>query len=223
MAKVIGPLHSDHVKGSMSGLQFSEYRGMAVCKRKLRPVLRATTVQASNRAIVGWLSTAWGLEDPADRAMWDIWAQNHPKPNGFGGNFQLDGNQAYMMLNHTAVRLGGEVAKQSQPPVADVSPRIDTLTATGGGAVGEIDLVWTVFGTGLAADFCEVLCTGAFESAGRRAVLTKLKFNQSVAGNVATAKVTGLQPGKWHWLAVRYVSADGQTTVPQYIQYQSSI
>ena len=40
MAKVAGPLHSDHVKGSISGMQFSEYRGLAICKRKLRPVDR---------------------------------------------------------------------------------------------------------------------------------------------------------------------------------------
>ena len=71
MAKVVGPLHSDHVKGSMSGVTFREYRGMAVCCRKLRPVERNRNVQPNNRAILSAIARAWGSVSAPDRALWD--------------------------------------------------------------------------------------------------------------------------------------------------------
>jgi len=218
MAKVIGPLHSDHVKGSMSGMQFSEYRGMAVCKRKLRPVLRMRTVQPTNRAILSWLARSWGGELPENRALWDNWAATHPIPNGFGGTFQLDGNQAYNMLNHTAVRLGGEVAKKSAPPSANLTKVVDTLSAVP--APTSVALSWTVFGTGLAADYCEVRIAGPFSSIGRRAIYSRLKYLADVAGNIATYTALGLQANTSYWFAVRYVGVDGQRSTWQFIQVQ---
>jgi hypothetical protein len=223
MAKVLGPLHSDHVKGSISGSTFSEYRGLAVVKRKLRPVNRAVTVQASNRAILSWLSRAWGDELLEDRLLWDVWAQNHPVPNGFGGTFQLKGNQAYIALNSVAVRLGGEAAKQSQPPIADMNQVIDTLTLLTGSGIGTLTAQWTVFGTGSADDFVEVSYCGPFQSAGRMAVAEKFKVYDAVAGTVVEKTLVGLQPGAWYWVAVRYIDKFGQVSVRQTGMLQSEI
>jgi hypothetical protein len=157
------------------------------------------------------LARYWGDESAEDRALWDAWAAAHPEPNGFGGTFQLDGNQAYIKLNHTAVRLSGWGDKGAQPPTSDPEATVDTVVAAAG-AAGEIDINWTMLGTGDASSYNEVWVAGPFQSPGRRSVKTRFKFNQTVAGNITLASVTGLQPNAWYWVEVRYTRRDGQVT-----------
>ena len=213
MAKVLGALHSDQVKGSYSGMTFRMYRGMQTLSRKLRPVRRYRTVQPINRAIFGHLSRSWGLESDENRALWDFWASQHPIPNGFGGTFQLDGNQAYMMLNHSTIRLDGYAAQQSAPPLVLPPATIDTLVAvTGVGLAGDIDITITHLGTGIASDFNEYRIVGPFGGNSRRSVASRYVFNKTTAGNVLTATISDLFPGGGYWIRARYIADDGQPT-----------
>jgi len=218
MAKVVGPLHSDHVKGSMSGVTFREYRGMAVASRKLRPVGRDRSVQPNNRAILSAIARAWGSVSASDRALWDAYAVTHPFPNGFGGTFQLDGNQMFMAINHNAVRLGTWGSLKQQPPATGLTIVVDVLTALPLVPVGQIKLDWTLMGTGVAGDNIEVRYAGPFTSPGRRAIKARLSYKISTAGNITTTTVIGLQSNAWHWFAVRYVRADGVHSAWQYVQ-----
>jgi len=218
MAKIVGPLHSDHVKGSMSGITFREYRGMAVASRKLRPVERNRSVQPNNRAILSAIARAWGSVTAPDRALWDAYAVTHPFPNGFGGTFQLDGNQMFMAINHNAVRMGTWASLKQQPPATGLTIVVDVLTATALVPVGSIKLDWTLMGNGLPTDNIEVRYAGPFTSPGRRAIKARLSFKVSAAGNSPTTTVTGLQSNAWHWFAVRYVRADGLHSAWQYVQ-----
>jgi len=218
MAKAVGPLHSDHVTGSVSGITFREYRGMAVVSRKLRPVERDRTVQPNNRAILSAIARAWGSVSAPDRALWDAYAVTHPFPNGFGGTFQLDGNQMFMAINHNAVRLGTWASLKQQPPATGLTIVIDVLTATALVGVGQIKLEWTLMGNGLPTDNIEVRYAGPFTSPGRRAIKARLSFKVSAAGNSPTTTVTGLQSNAWHWFAARYVRADGVHSGWQYVQ-----
>jgi hypothetical protein len=169
-------------------------------------------MQSDNRSIFGELSRMWGREIDTDRALWDEWAKANPQPNGFGGTFQLDGNQAYMMLNHTAVRLGGWVAKKSQPPVATLPATVDTLSAVGGVPVGTIVCTTTKLGTGVATAYTEFHIAGQFQSPGRRSIESRFKYVADVAGNVDTYTITGLQSNVWYWVRARYVGLDGQVS-----------
>jgi hypothetical protein len=148
----------------------------------------------------------------ADRILWDLWARANPRPNGFGGQFQIDGMQAYMMLNHTAVRLGGWAKKKSQPPVASLPATVDTLAVVPNVAAGCVDLTITKLGTGLAADYVEIHIAGQFQSPGRRAVESRFVYLLDIAGNTGTSFVGNLQSDAWYWFRARYVGADGQTS-----------
>jgi hypothetical protein len=218
MAKVIGPLHSDRVSGSVSGLQYSEYRGMAVVKRKLRPVGRDRGVQPNNRAILSALARSWGYETEPNRALWDDYAATHPVPNGMGGTFQLDGSQMYLALNHQAVRMGTWASKKSTPPPTNLNVVVDVLTATALVPAGQVKLDWTVMGTGLVGDNIEVCMAGPFSSGGRRAVKAMLSYKVSTAGNVVTTTISNLLSNAYYWFSVRYVRADGLVSATQYVQ-----
>jgi hypothetical protein len=212
MAKVLGPLHSDRVKGSVSGQTFREYRGQASVTRRARPVRRNTNVLSNVRSIFSYLSKKWGTLSLADRQMWTDYAAAHPVPNGMGGTFQLDGNQYFMKLNHTCIRIFGEAGEKTQPPVGEPPAVIDTLIAVGGAASGEIVIEYTQLGTPLATDANEVQFAGPFNSPGRVSVGSRFRYNQDKAGDVLIATLTGCQPGANYWVRVRYISEDGQVS-----------
>jgi hypothetical protein len=168
-------------------------------------------MQPNNRSILGFLSRNWGNESAPDRALWDAWAAAHPVPDGFGGTFQLDGNQAYIKLNHTAIRLYGGAGKNAQPPVSDLPAVCDSLVVTSL-VVGEAVPTWTILGVGAAGDKVEVWIAGPFTSPGRRAVSARFTYVTKENGNVLTSFVANLQSGAYYWLKVRYTGADGQTS-----------
>jgi len=210
MAKILGPLHSDRVKGSISGMTFREYRGMSTVVRRPRPVDRRTTLLSNNRSIFGYLSRKWSLIPLADRLLWSDFAATHPRSNGMGGTFQLDGNQMFMSLNHTSIRLGGAAGEFATPPIIESPAEVDTLVAVEGVAEGGVTLTWTVLGTADAGDFIEVQLAGPFNSPGRVSIGSRFKYQSDQIGTLLTLEVTGLQPAAWYWFRVRYVDISGQ-------------
>jgi len=222
MAKLQGPLHSDHAKGSVSGLTFREYRGLATVTRRPRSVFRVNPLQSNVRSILGQLSKSWGFLTEEQRQAWRDWAAVNPVPDGFGGTFQLDGNQAYIMLNHTAVRLADWDAMQELPPEAYCPATVDTLVAEDGVASGEVKLTWTTMGEPLVTDFHEIHHTKGFQSPGRVAVENHYR-SQGLhpSGTTYTLTVTGLELNLWYWFRVRYVDAYGQRSNWLRVQWQS--
>ena len=221
MAKVLGPMHSDRVKGSFSGATFREYRGMSTVVRRARPVKRGTTMLSNNRSIFGWLARHWGSVDADDRALWTAYAASHPRSNGMGGTFQLDGNQMFMSLNHTAIRIGGIAKYLDTPPVVELPATIDTLIAVSGAASGEIDLDWTYVGTEDASDFVEIQYAGPFNSPGRIAVSNRFRYWVDLAGNIKTYTMDTLQPEAWYLIRVRYIGFNGVISNWVYDQAQA--
>lgn len=212
MAKCQGPLHSDHAKGSMSGITFREYRGLATATRRPRPVRRTTRPMSSIQAILSHLARHWNDLSAADRELWRVYSQNHPVPNGFGGTFQLDGNQMFIRLNSNAIRLGGAAGEEPQPPVVDSPANVDTLIGAETLVLGEIQLDWTHLGTPDALHFNEVQFAGPFDSPGRVSVGSRFRYIEAVAGDLLTDTLDGMQPLAWYWFRVRYVTAAGQVT-----------
>lgn len=219
MAKILGPLHSDRAKGSVSGNTYREYRGMATCSRRARPVRGVSTVLSNVRSIFSYLSKKWGSLSAVNRQLWADYASAHPVNNGMGGTFQLDGCQYFMKLNHTNIRIGGEVAEATTPPVTEPPAVVDTLIAAQGLAAGAITVNWTHLGTPDAGDFNEIQVAGPFNSAGRVSVESRFRYNQDVAGNITTCEISGLQASAWYWVRGRYVSFDGQLS--NWVAYQS--
>lgn len=216
MAKVLGPLHSDHVKGSVSGITFREYRGLSTTTRRpIRPIVIIRFLP-NIRAILSYLSRQWGDLSADHRQAWKDYASGHGVPNGLGGTFILDGNQMHMKLNHTAIRLGGYVAYQTMPPTADSPAVCDVFTCSTGPAEGQITADWTHLGTPVAADTNEVDISLPFPSPARNPGSSRFRSKNLVTGTNVTCLVDGLQAGMNYVLRIHYVTAAGQKTTYLY-------
>ena len=210
---VLNPMFAIDARGSITGITFSNGPGGSQAKKKAKPARRRRTSQPRNRSILIILSRQWGSLTSQQRTDWITYAGNNPVPNKFGNDIILSGSNYFVKLNHTAVRLADGTAVVVTPPVTDPPAAVDTLTvATGATTPGDVDLTWTEFGVGIAADFYEIQVAGPFQSAGRESVDSKYKFNQTVAGNVLLVTVAGLVELMQYWFRVRYVGKDGQIT-----------
>jgi len=223
MAKVLGPLHSDHVKGSFSGLTYREYRGLATTTRRPRPVRRISRPLSDVRSILAYLCRSWNNLDISQQAAWKAYAQNHPTPNGFGGSFMLDGNQMFIKLNALAIRLFSLSVFYDMPPIDDSPAVVDTLVASAGAASGEIKLDWTHLGIPAADDANEIQLTRYFDSSGRAAVESAFRFHSTTSGNIITSTISDLVPDGWYWARVRYVTQRGQVTNFVWSQAQAKV
>ncbi len=213
MPVVQGPFMSVDARGSAFGLTASSVRGGHIMKKKARPSTKYEPYQNRARAILGWLSRQWGDLTTIQRNSWDEWALDHPGTDKFGDPFIMAGFNAFMMLNHHAVRFGGGVGMNVLPPEDPPVSSILLLTADPGVIdAGDIALEWSELGTGIAEDFWEVHGAGPFQSQGRKSVTARFKQSRLVDGDEMASTVKELDVGMWYWFRVRYVAKDGQTT-----------
>lgn len=211
MPVVQGPFMSVNARGSAFGMTASFTRGGIVMKKKSTPSQKYEQHLNRVRAILGYLSRQWGELTTAQRDSWDAWAIDHPGTDKFGDPFIMSGFNAFIMLNHQAIRFGEGGAMNTLPPEDPPPTSILAMTAsTGAGVAGDVDLSWTQTGTGIAADYWEVQVAGPFQSKGRKSVESRYAYKTKVAGNILLATVSGLDEGMHYWFRVRYVAADGQ-------------
>jgi len=219
MAVVKGPFMSVDARGSAGGLTASFVKGGIVMKSKANPATKYEPNLNRTRSILGWLSRRWGELTDGQRDAWGAWAIDHPGTDKFGDPFIMSGFNAFIMLNHNAVRLQHGLAQKALPPEDPPAAAINGLDCTiGVGNPGEIDCAWSQNGMGLANDYWEIHAAGPFQSKGRKSVISRFKWVAQVAGNVLLETLTGLCEGMWYWIRVRYVAEDGQITAWMAVQ-----
>lgn len=221
MATVKDPLHSIQARGSVEGVTYSVWRGLNTARRKGRPVRRTRTTQPNNRSILGYLSRKFSDLSLEQMTAWENWATNHPEQDKYGGTFILSAIQAFIKLNHTSKRL--LATEDLDPPTEDPVATVEILNGVAGIAPGDVDLTWTLAGTGAAADKNEIQIAGPFMSKGRRSIESRFRYLQSVAGNILLDTVSGLTEGMWYWFRVRYVALSGMTTNWVWVQAQPAV
>lgn len=224
MAVVKNPFLSTDARGSLGGMTASVVRGGKVLKAKSKPSRRMRQALNLVRSVMGYLSRLWGEITDEQRYEWSQYALNHPGTDKFGDPFIMSGFNAFVMLNHTAIRIFGVGEEALDPPVTSPQTSISVLTAAIGAVnVGDIDLIWTENGTGIAADKWEIQQAGPFQSKGRESVLSRFRSIDKVAGNVLLSTIAGLTEEMWYWFRVRYIDATGQVTAWQIAQQTPKI
>lgn len=221
MAKLLNPMMSGAAKGTINGVTFSGWHGLGIAKRKPTPARRLRTTQPANRARIGFLARNWGFLTEAQRILWRAWAVSHPQPDGFGGTFLMTGINAYCQLNVRAMMSQVLVAPIEDAPVVNLDVAMATLVAVDGAQDGAITLNFTESGTGVATDAFEVGVAGPFQSPGVFDAAGHYSVDSYVAGNLATAVLTGFVVDAWYWFRVRYVKEDGQASAYLYVQHQA--
>jgi len=222
MAVVLNPFFSTKARGSIGGITASRSGVGAVLKTKARIPRRTRPYQPSQRSIMGWCARQYGKLTTEQRAEWEAYATNHPHPDGFGGTFILTPEQAYLMLNVVAVRLGTDTALQTSPPAEDPPASIYYLMCEQGPADGDCMLGWTHLGTGVIEDFIDIQRAGPFQSPGRVEVHNRYREMRRMSGEALSYTYEGLIVDMWYWFRVRYVDKYGQVTNWMNVQWQAA-
>jgi hypothetical protein len=90
--------------GSFGGLTFSHNKGGAYCRRRTVPTDPASTYQTTVRAAMSALAQRWvNTLTPAQRAAWDLYAQNVSWIDTLGQTIQLSGINHYIRANSPRV------------------------------------------------------------------------------------------------------------------------
>jgi hypothetical protein len=125
----------------------------------------------------------------------------------------MSGINAFTKLNFQAMRLFGTSAYQLVPPEDPPAASLATLTVSSGAVnPGDIDLVWTLNGSGASADKSEIQMAGPFQSQGLVEVHNQFKKVAVATGDIVAATIESLREGFWYWFRVRYVDQYGQVT-----------
>ncbi len=213
MALVINPFMSTGAKGSAFGMTCSMLNSGYGMKKKAILPMRMRSGQSTSRSRMGWLTRDWALLTDSEREAWKAYATDNPRTNAFGDPFIMSGINAFTSLNIPATKLGGVGAKQDLPPSTQPAAALNALAVTTGvGNPGEIDVLWTHVGTGLAVDFNSIDIAGPFQSPGRVEVHSRFAFVAQIDGNLFQATISGLLEGFWYWVRVRYQDQFGQVT-----------
>jgi len=171
------------------------------------------TTQPKNRSLLGFLSREYGTLSDGERDLWETYALNHPHPDRFGGTFILSGQNAYVMLNHTALRMLGMGKLQTTPPTDPPPGSIYSLAViTGITDPGDIDCEWVPAGSPAASDYFEIRIAGPFQSPARQEVHSRFRYVAIVTGNQTEFTIAGLVEDTWYWVNIRYFDEYGQIT-----------
>ena len=213
MARVQNPLMSGRAKGSVGGITFADWKGLPCVRRLPIPARRMRTTQPKNRSLLGFLSREYGTLTDVQRDLWETYALNHPHPDGFGGTFIMSGQNMYIRLNHTAIRLDDKDALQTTPPTDPPPASIYIFTAaTGITNPGDVDLVWDHNGTTDADDWNEIRIAGPFQSPARQEVHSRFRTISVNTGVATMLTISDLVEDTWYWFNIRYVDKFGQIT-----------
>lgn len=93
--------------GSIGGTTFSHNRGGQYCRARVVPVNPGSTFQQAVRAYVAQLTSLWmGVLTPAERALWDNYADLVPLPNPLGDPRNVGGLAMYVRSNVPRLQAG---------------------------------------------------------------------------------------------------------------------
>lgn len=92
--------------GSLGGVTYSHNSGGMYTRQRSIPTDPATSFQTIVRNSMASLANIWGLNlTAAQRAAWDVYAQNVPVRNVFGDNILISGLNHYVRSNMPRVQL----------------------------------------------------------------------------------------------------------------------
>jgi hypothetical protein len=208
--KVLNPMMSAGASGSLAGLTVSNSMNGYAFRAKANPTTRYRTPQMGNRSILSYLSVYWSALTQAQRDQWGVWAQSHPRPNGWGGTFIMSGFNAFIHLNQCQMSEFSNAAVKPAPPSIPLTATIATLVAGVGVVSGTISLAFTLLGTGVVTDSIQIQLSTPHMGFGCYDGLKGWHKVMSVAGNAVVATVTSLTPSEVYGVRIRYVNADGQ-------------
>jgi hypothetical protein len=205
MAKVTSPLFSSEARGRVGGVVYNTWRGLATAKCKIAPAQPRTARQLAVRAYLTTLSKAWKSQSDANRALWNLYAVDHPRTDWSGSSVRSTGLNWFLALNSR--RLDQGLALVATPPIVDGPANVAAPVLTGG--VGTLSLAFTAYG-GTATQI-EAYLYGP-RSAGVIPRFTKAKFKSRGPGETTPFVITALGAGLYTVWYRAVSETDGQAS-----------
>ena len=147
--------------GSIGGLTFSHNKGGQYIRARVVPTDPATVFQQINRAAVTLLANRWvNILTPAQRAAWDVYAANVPRPNALGDFRLISGLAHYTRSNVPRIQIDpvGTVFA-----IVDAAPTVfnvgdyGTVSAAATGPATTANLTFTVSDAWVSEDSAGML------------------------------------------------------------------
>lgn len=152
----LGGLIAD-IRGSIGGVTFARNRGGAYARNRTAPINPSSPRQIEVRATFASLTNRWTtILTEAQRAAWELYAENVPLPNTLGELRQVTGLNMYVRSNSLIEDTDG-IQIDAAPVIFTVGPTItptitvdeaaDEFSITDLGAYdlldGPVNLLWT--------------------------------------------------------------------------------
>lgn len=129
------------VSGSVGGTVFSRNRGGQYMRRRAIPTNPSSPDQLTIRAIFSAQSQDWADLTAAQRASWELWAEQNPITNALGNSILKSGHQSFVGIN-SRLDLLAQVALTA-PPIINAPTALDTLVVDGDIGLGDVDIEFT--------------------------------------------------------------------------------
>lgn len=122
------------IRASIAGTTYSRNRGGAYTRDRITPLNPNTPAQTVQRGYLASLATRWGSTlTQAQRDGWTAFAALFPRPNVFGAQIVLTGQQMYIAVNRELLAAALPVidTAPADQSVTQIITTVNTVTITG--------------------------------------------------------------------------------------------
>ena len=214
------PVYSQ-ASGSIAGITYSHNRGGMYTRARVTPTDPSSQRQQAMRTAMGVLAAYWGQTlSGAQRAAWNLYADNVPWLNPMGQSIFLTGQQHFNRVNTVRLQLGFTLEADA-PIIYDLgtftAPTLDTATD---GPLVEIGFnnadLWANNYGGAMCVYC-----GKSVGPGRGFYRGPWRLSGYIAGDPSPPASPGVLTPEWPWSAgnicwvqIRVLQIDGRMSLP---------
>ena len=212
MARVKNPLGSEQARGAKGQTVFMGWRGLQTARARVAPTNPRTAAQLDARAKLTALSRSWGTLSRANAALWNAYAKNLTLTDSLGQSYNPSGINAYVRVNNLLWLVYGTTTPNSTPPATAPTAQVASITKQASGGNGELVFEFSFSGTAVALSRVQIMLTAGSNSPNRKPAASEYRFHSYALSSVEDVTITGLTPGAYYGIAIRYIDPAGQPT-----------
>jgi len=177
------------ISGSIGSTTFARNRYGVYIRTRSKPTQPNTSYQLNIRSHLSNISQQWASLDDSERLAWASWATTNPRTDRLGQSQVLQGNAAYIAVNHRLAQIGATLL--DLPPLDAPPSPLSTLSFTSAIGTTGVKIVFTPTPTGASVGL--MIWAAVSSSAGQNYTANLLKLINITAGAYASeTEITSL-------------------------------
>lgn len=214
------PVYSQ-ASGSIAGITYSHNRGGMYTRARVTPTDPSSERQQTVRAAMGVLAPYWGETlSGAQRAVWDLYADNVPWINPLGETIFLTGQQHFLRVNIPRIQAGIAIKKD-----APYTYNLGTFTAPTIDEANSTPQVKIAFDNtdawAIASGGHMLVYAGKSVGPGRTFYRGPWRYSGSIDGDATPPTSPATIAVSWSyaatnlcWVQIRVIQVDGRMSLP---------